>query len=98
MLGQHMIKSWSTTQSVIALSSGEAEYYSMVKGGSVGLGAEGNVEHTTSLHKAFWVQYDHIMEVVSKDAMFKTAEKHVAKFLQLATNFCDYSIIYEIFC
>ena len=40
MLGQHMIKSWSTTQSVIALSSGEAEYYSMVKGGSVGLGAQ----------------------------------------------------------
>ena len=40
MLGQHMIKSWSTTQSVIALSSAEAEYYSMVKGGSVGLGAQ----------------------------------------------------------
>ena len=40
MLGQHMIKSWSSTQSVIALSSGEAEYYSMVKGGSVGLGVQ----------------------------------------------------------
>ena len=40
MLGHHMIKSWSTTQSVIALSSGEAEYYSMVKGGSVGLGVQ----------------------------------------------------------
>ena len=32
------MKQWSTTQNVIALSSGEAEYYSMVKGGSVGLG------------------------------------------------------------
>ena len=40
MLGHHMIKSWSTTQTVIALSSGEAEYYSMVKGGSVGLGVQ----------------------------------------------------------
>ena len=40
MLGQHMIKSWSSTQSVIALSSGEAEYYSMVKGGSIGLGVQ----------------------------------------------------------
>ena len=28
----HIIKSWSTTQSIIALSSGEAEYYGVVKG------------------------------------------------------------------
>ena len=34
-----MVKSWSTTQAVIALSSGEAEYYGIVKGSSVGLGA-----------------------------------------------------------
>ena len=39
-LGNHVIKTWSTTQSVIALSSGEAEYYGMVKGGSVGLGIQ----------------------------------------------------------
>ena len=38
MLGSHLIKSWSTTQQVIALSSGEAEYYSMVRGGSLGMG------------------------------------------------------------
>ena len=37
-LGKHLVKSWSNTQSVIALSPGEAEYYGMVKGGSVGLG------------------------------------------------------------
>ena len=34
MLGEHVVKTWSCTQSVIALSSGEAEYYGMVKGGS----------------------------------------------------------------
>ena len=33
-----MIKSWSTTQAVIALSSGEAEFYGIVKGGSTGIG------------------------------------------------------------
>ena len=38
MLGKHMIKSWSVTQNVISLSSGEAEFYAMVKGGTVGLG------------------------------------------------------------
>jgi chemotaxis response regulator CheB len=40
MFGSHSVKSWSTTQQVIALSSGEAEYYSMVKGGSMGLGIQ----------------------------------------------------------
>ena len=44
MLGEHVIKSWSVNQAVIALSSGEAEYYAMVKGGSVGLGVQGMLE------------------------------------------------------
>ena len=40
-MGEHCIKAWSVTQPVIALSSGEAEYYSMVKGASVALGVVG---------------------------------------------------------
>ena len=40
MLGQHFIKAWSSTQSVIALSSGEAEYYGLVKGASIGIGVQ----------------------------------------------------------
>ena len=31
-IGKHMIKSWSATQQTIAMSSGEAELYAMVKG------------------------------------------------------------------
>ena len=38
MLGQHLIKSWSTTQVPISLSSGEAEFYGVVKASSVALG------------------------------------------------------------
>ena len=38
MLGKHLIKSWSSTQDGIALSSGEAEYYGLVKGASVAMG------------------------------------------------------------
>ena len=38
MHGAHLIKTWSTTQSVIALSSGESEYYGLVKGASQGIG------------------------------------------------------------
>ena len=40
MIGEHLIKSWSVTQGVIALSSGEAEYYGIVKGSSVGMGVQ----------------------------------------------------------
>jgi hypothetical protein len=38
MLGNYMIKSWRTTQAIVSLSSGEAEYYGIVKGASIGLG------------------------------------------------------------
>ena len=37
-LGWHYIKSWSTTQSVLALSSAEAELYALVKGAAQSLG------------------------------------------------------------
>ena len=36
--GPHGRKAWSTTQTTVALSSGEAEYYSAVKGASEMLG------------------------------------------------------------
>ena len=38
MHGQHCVKTWSSTQAIIALSSGEAEYYGVVKASSGGLG------------------------------------------------------------
>ena len=44
IIRKHIIKSWSATQKVIALSSGEAEYYGLVKGASVGIGMRGMLE------------------------------------------------------
>ena len=38
MFGSYCTKSCASTQAVIALSSGEAEYYGLVKASSVGLG------------------------------------------------------------
>ena len=38
MYGQCLLKSWSSTQAVVALSSGESEYYALVKAASEGLG------------------------------------------------------------
>ena len=40
MLGEHCVKTWSTTQSTIALSSCEAEYYALVDGASRTLGLQ----------------------------------------------------------
>ena len=44
MLGRHLIKSWSTTQVPISLSSGEAEFYGVVKASSVALGYQAMME------------------------------------------------------
>ena len=38
MHGSHCVRTWSTTQYVIALSSGEAELYGIVKGASAAMG------------------------------------------------------------
>ena len=38
MVGTHLIKSWSSTQASIALSSGEAEFNGVVRGAGIGLG------------------------------------------------------------
>ena len=40
MFGTHAIKHWSSTQSLISLSSGEAEYYGCVRAASHGLGVK----------------------------------------------------------
>ena len=38
MFGNHTIKHWSSTQTLVSLSSGEAEYYGCVRAASHGLG------------------------------------------------------------
>ena len=38
LLGNHVLKTWSATQASLALSSGEAEFYGVVKGAGIGLG------------------------------------------------------------
>lgn len=42
--GEHVTKHWSSTQSIIALSSGEAEFYAMVKGCSNAMGARSMIQ------------------------------------------------------
>ena len=51
MLGDTAVRGWSTNQAVIALSSGEAEYYAALKGASQALGFQSMLRdiglHTT---------------------------------------------------
>ena len=44
MIGSHLIKSWSSTHAVISLSSGEAEFYGVVKASGIGLGYQALLE------------------------------------------------------
>ena len=52
MIGSHVVKCWSSTQASLALSSGEAEYYGVVRAAGIGLGQQAlyrdaGLEHTT---------------------------------------------------
>lgn len=38
LCGNHLVRPWSSTQSVIALPSGEAAYFAIVRAASVSLG------------------------------------------------------------
>ena len=40
MLGNGVVKTWSSTQTTIAQSSGEAEYYALVRAAAEGLGMQ----------------------------------------------------------
>ena len=44
MLGNHCLKTWSSTQEVVALSSGEAELYGIVKGTTYAIGIRSLLE------------------------------------------------------
>ena len=57
MFGRHVLKSWSTTQYVVALSSGEAEYYGLVKGGAQAIGFRNMVEEL-GIKIGIWLKPD----------------------------------------
>ena len=65
MLGMHLIKTWSVTQSVVSLSSGEAEYYGLVKGASVGLGIRSMLK-TSMFHQILLSTLTRVRQRVSQ--------------------------------
>ena len=51
MHGMHFIKSWTTTQTVIAISSGEAEYCCVVKGACEPIGVVSLLQDLTAMYE-----------------------------------------------
>ena len=80
MLGNHIVKSWSTTQTVVALSSGEAEYYGVAKGGCEGIGIAGIVEDLMGVRLVI------VMDTDSSAARGTAHRKGVGKMKHLETR------------
>ena len=57
MLGTHTLKTWSTTQATMAMSSAEAEYYAMIEGSVRTLGLQSMLREL-GLHKDVVVKTD----------------------------------------
>ena len=58
MFGTHVIKHWASTQTLISLSTGEAEYYGCVRAGSHGLGIKSMLEDLGVLEKRLRIKTD----------------------------------------
>ncbi len=58
MHGKHVIESWPTTQTVVAMTSGEAEYYDTVNGACEGLGVASLYRDWTGLQVQLQVNTD----------------------------------------
>ena len=57
IIGKHLLRSWSSTQPSIAMSSAEAEYYALVEGATRSLGLQ-SMMRELGLRKNIFVQTD----------------------------------------
>ena len=57
MVGAHLLRSWSSTQPVIAMSSAEAEYYALVEGATRSLGLQ-SMMRELGLRRSVFLQTD----------------------------------------
>ena len=73
MRGGHLLKHWSSTQQIVALSSGEAELKGIVKGAAEGIGMQ-------NIAKDLSIYYDIHMYTDSSAAMGMVARKEWERF------------------
>ena len=71
-MGHHLVKSWSSTQSEVALSSGEAEYYGAVKASGIGLGFQSLLQDLgVTLPLRVWTDSTATIGICSRDGLGK---------------------------
>ena len=72
MLGSHLIKSWSSTQASVSLSSGEAEFYGVVKASGVSLGYQALLKDVgISLPIRVWTDSSATMGIYGRQGLGK---------------------------
>ena len=72
MLGTHCLKSWSSTQPSVSLSSGEAEFYGLVKASGVGLGFQALMKDLGySVPCRIWTDSSAAMGIVGRQGLGK---------------------------
>ena len=80
MVAGNFVKGWSTTQATIALSSGEAELYALIKGASQGLGI-------MALAADLGVEMRLVVHTDSSAAVGITARRGLGKLRHIETQF-----------
>ncbi len=72
MIGRHLVKSWSSTQGPISLSSGEAEFYGVVKASGVALGYQALLRDLgVALPVRVWTDSSASMGICSRQGLGK---------------------------
>ena len=72
MLGKHCIKHWSSTQPSVSLSSGEAEFYGVVRGAGQGLGYQALLEDLgVSVPLRVWTDSSAALGICSRQGLGK---------------------------
>ena len=72
MLGSHVVKSWSSTQTSVALSSGEAEFNGVVRGAGAGLGFQSLLRDLgQNLPLRVWTDSSAAMGICSRQGLGK---------------------------
>ena len=72
MIGQHCLRTWSSTQPSVTLSSGEAEYYGLVKAAGAGLGHQSLMEDLNlKLPVRAWTDSSAALGIASRSGLGK---------------------------
>ena len=83
MLGDRVVKAWSSTQTTIAQSSGEAEYYALVRAAAEGLGMQSVMQDLGwKMRVRLWVDSSAAKSIASRIGLGRVRHLEV-KFLWL---------------